>query len=222
MNRRSYLVGLGALALATTARAAENWGRYIGDLLVKLNDDGRTLTLLAPYQYDDAAARTWPVKKGWQVDGASIPRAFWSIIGGPLEGKYRNASVIHDYYCDVRTRAWQDVHHMFYAGMRASGVGVIKAKIMFAAVWYRGPRWPARVASASRLLRVVAHDDLPRVTEADVMSMRWLAQEIAKTDPTIAQIEALTLEADKRARALEEKQPALRETAKFETPRLRI
>ena len=36
------------------------------------------------------------VKKGFDFDGASIPKLFWSIIGSPLNGNYVVASLIHD------------------------------------------------------------------------------------------------------------------------------
>lgn len=34
---------------------------------------------------------------------------FWSFIGGPFEGKYRNASVVHDFLCKVQKRPWRSV-----------------------------------------------------------------------------------------------------------------
>jgi Protein of unknown function (DUF1353) len=43
------------------------------------------------------------VPAGAIVGGASIPQVFWSIIGGPFEDKYREASVIHDYYCEQKS-----------------------------------------------------------------------------------------------------------------------
>ncbi len=45
--------------------------------------------------------------QGAIVDGASIPRMFWSIIGGLFDEGYRDASIIHDWYCDKRLRTWQ-------------------------------------------------------------------------------------------------------------------
>lgn len=69
----------------------------------------------------------------------------WSFIGGPFEGKYRNASVIHDVACDLALRRWEDVHEAFFNAMRAGGVEVIKAKIMYGAVYHFGPRWPVKV-----------------------------------------------------------------------------
>jgi hypothetical protein len=75
------------------------------------------------------------------VDGASIPQLFWSVIGGPFEGNYLKASIIHDYYCDTKTRTAHDTHRNFYYGMRANGVGVVRAKLMYWAVRTFGPDW---------------------------------------------------------------------------------
>lgn len=36
------------------------------------------------------------VPKGYVFDGASIPRVFWRVIGGPW-GPYRDAAAVHDY-----------------------------------------------------------------------------------------------------------------------------
>lgn len=84
----------------------------------------------------------WLAPKGWEIDGASIPKAFWCTIGGPYEDFYRDGSVYHDVACDQRKARWQDVHLMFYTAMRCSGVEDQKAKIMYAAVYRFGPRWP--------------------------------------------------------------------------------
>jgi hypothetical protein len=83
----------------------------------------------------------WEAPTGLIVDGASIPMPFWSIIGGPFEGLYREASIVHDAGCCAEMQPWRDVHHMFYNAMRCSGVDWGKAKTMFWAVWAFGPRW---------------------------------------------------------------------------------
>ena len=97
--------------------------------------------LLAPFGFKDPHGRVWEVPKGVEVDGASIPRAFWTVIGGPFEGNYLNASVVHDHYCRVRTRTAQDTHRTFYYGMRAMGVSEAQAKKMLWAVTTFGPNW---------------------------------------------------------------------------------
>ena len=120
--------------------------RFEGDFLVTLLDDGRNIRLESDLVFIDPADVRWAAPKGAIVDGASIPKGFWSIIGGPLEGKYRNASIIHDWFCDKRTRTWQATHRVFYDGMIASGVGAVQAKLMYYAVLWGGPRWEERVS----------------------------------------------------------------------------
>lgn len=124
-------------------RAGE-YGKFIGSVKAEWLEDGRTMKLLEDFKYVDPQRIEWNAPLGWIVDGASIPQFAWSIIGGPFEGKYRNASVIHDVACDKREQPWEKVHQAFYNAMRASEVGKIKAKIMYAAVYHLGPRWPLR------------------------------------------------------------------------------
>ena len=127
---------------AVAAAEAAQFGHYIGlPPKVSMLDDGRRLQLLADLIYIEESGTDWPVPKDWVVDGASIPRIFWTLIGGPLEGEYRNASIIHDHYCDTHARAWRETHRMFYEAMRCSGMGEAKAKILYYAVYRFGPRW---------------------------------------------------------------------------------
>ena len=119
------------------------WGHFVGTVKTEWYDDGRTMKLLDDFGYADAAGNTWKAEKGHEIDGASIPQVFWTFIGGPFEGKYRNASVVHDYECDVKQRPWRAVHRMFYNASRCGGVEETKAKVMYAAVYHFGPRWGA-------------------------------------------------------------------------------
>jgi len=121
--------------------AADAQGRFEGDLVLKALADGRTMELVQPFKYVDSQAVEWPVPSLTHVDGASIPSVFWSIIGAPYTGKYREASVIHDYYCQTHSRHWKAVHRVFYDGMLARRVDPIQAKIMYLAVYRFGPRW---------------------------------------------------------------------------------
>jgi hypothetical protein len=131
-----------AYCIWTYGALAQSNGKFVGHVVTKWEDDGRQMTVVEPFQFIDPHDRRWNVPRGIEVDGASIPQVFWSIIGGPFEGKYRNASVIHDYYCKTRTRRWQDVHLVFYEAMLASGVGDAQALLMYKAVEQFGPRWP--------------------------------------------------------------------------------
>lgn len=124
---------------------------YQGELLLKALP-GRLMELQAPFAYAEASDRVWTVPSGAVVDGASIPRVFWSLVGGPWDGDYRDASVIHDWYCAVRVQPWKDVHQMFYKAMLRSGVAPAKARILFLAVYYAGPSWSDLTIANMRLL----------------------------------------------------------------------
>jgi hypothetical protein len=93
------------------------------------------------FEFEDPNGFIWSVPADTLVDGASIPPPFWSFIGGPFSGRYIKASVIHDYYCDEKTRTEHDTHRNFYYGMRANKVTEWKAKFMYWAVATFGPKW---------------------------------------------------------------------------------
>jgi hypothetical protein len=117
------------------------YGQFLDPLKVDLDPRGFRMILQDDYRFKDSSGNTWTAKKGSTVDGASIPQVFWSIIGGPLDGLFRNASVIHDYYCVMRTETWKATHKVFYDGMRANLVSEPKALAMYYAVLAFGPRW---------------------------------------------------------------------------------
>ena len=99
--------------------------------------------LSSEFIFTDFAGSNWTVPKDTCVNGASIPRVFWSFIGGPWSGKYRRASVIHDHYVRTKERTWEATHRVFFDGMITSDVPELKAKIMYFAVRRFGPRWNA-------------------------------------------------------------------------------
>lgn len=124
-------------------------GEFIGEVVVKwISGDGddRKVTLIEDFAFRDAAGKLWDVPSGWSVDGASIPRLLWTF-GPPFVGGYRRASVVHDYYCDIRSETWQATHRMFYEGCLAGGITGLLAKAMYAAVYAGGPRWPSNAES---------------------------------------------------------------------------
>ena len=50
--------------------------------------------------------------------GRRFRAVLWSFMGGPFEGKYRNASVLHDVSYDRQDRPPQECDRMFYDAMR--------------------------------------------------------------------------------------------------------
>lgn len=144
-TRASYVFAVILALCLSPAAHAENFGSFVGKVVAEWLMDGRAMRLTEPFSYISPKNVSWDAPTGSVVDGASIPQVAWSIIGGPFEGKYRDASVIHDVACVRRDHAWQDVHEAFYTAMLASGVDTTKAKIMYAAVYHFGPRWDRTV-----------------------------------------------------------------------------
>jgi len=60
--------------------------------------------------------------------------------------------VIHDWFCDRRNMPWERVHRVFYEAMLTSGVEAAKAKLMYLAVYYGGPRWDEQTLLNNRLV----------------------------------------------------------------------
>lgn len=126
----------------------ERWGRFEGRVVAEWLNDGRQMKLVEPFSFIDPRERRWMAPAGAQINGASIPKFAWSFVGGPYEGLYRDASVIHDVACDPKHKylnaTWQQAHEMFYRAVRARGANPITAKLMYAAVYHFGPRWPEK------------------------------------------------------------------------------
>ena len=80
------------------------------------------------------------VKKGFDFDGASIPKWLWSIYGSPLNGNYVVASLIHDglYASQKVSKSVSD--KIFLDIMKQSSVGYIKRTSMYLAVRVLGSK----------------------------------------------------------------------------------
>jgi Protein of unknown function (DUF1353) len=125
----------------------------------------------------------------------------WSVIGGPFEGLYRNASVIHDVACAEQKRAWYMVHRAFYH-MMASGLGPVQAKIMYAAVYHFGPRWSRFGLLGFPPARVLIKPPPKTLTESDFNRLQLTIRtaEGSVTAPmTLEEIEAFTPETQRHS-----------------------
>jgi hypothetical protein len=174
---------------AVAAREKHPWGYYSGQVEARWENDGRHMTLLSELRYTDPEGVLWIAPAGSVVDGASIPRVLWSLMGGPFDGKYRNASVLHDVAYDEKTRPWKLCDRMFYNAMRCSGVGATEAKTMYYALYRHGRHWKrprflpgAAVAEDEVVPRAIAVDE-----QEDIAATRdW----IENAKPSLTQIEA--------------------------------
>ena len=174
---------------AVAVREKHPWGYYSGQVEARWENDGRNMTLLSELRYTDPEGVIWIAPAGSIVDGASIPRVLWSLMGGPFEGKYRNASVLHDVAYDQKTRPWKLCDRMFYNAMRCSGVAATEAKTMYYALYRHGRHWKrphflpgAAVAEDEVVPRAIAVDE-----QEDIAATRdW----IENAKPSLTQIEA--------------------------------
>jgi hypothetical protein len=142
---RSFLVALLLVFVGATAVIGQAVptakGQFYGKLILVPQPDGRNMLVQDRYGYEDWEHKTLYAEPGFLSDGASIPRAAWSLVGGPWDGKYRNAAVIHDVGCVSHKYPWQDTHRLFYEAMIDSGVSPSLAYTMYYAVLLGGPRW---------------------------------------------------------------------------------
>ena len=167
------------------------WGYYTGAPATRWNPDGLTMTLLSELHYTDPHGIVWVAPAGSTVNGASIPRSLWSLMGGPFEGKYRDASVLHDVSYEQHKRPWQDCDRMFYNAMRCSGVSAVEAGTMYYALRKFGHHWKAPKAEPVKVGdEMVARAEEVRpaipVNRGDLNATRdW----IRNSDPSLQQIE---------------------------------
>lgn len=74
----------------------------------------RDVRVLDDFSFTEAdTGRVWVAPSGSIVNGASIPRVLWSLVGSPFTGDYVYASTVHDVACEVRTQPWRDTHYCF-------------------------------------------------------------------------------------------------------------
>jgi Protein of unknown function (DUF1353) len=176
-----------------SAPVESKWGYYDGDPVTKWNPDGRTMTLLTELHYTDPQGVVWSAPIGSVVDGASIPRYLWSVMGGPFEGRYRNASVLHDVAYGEHNRPWQDCDRMFYYAMRCSGVSGSEAKTMFYALYRFGHHWKFQIRRAKPVkyegALVARGEEIPRAIPVNPAQIDDARDWISDTDPSLEQIE---------------------------------
>jgi hypothetical protein len=169
------------VAKARPARAA-TWGYFSGEVETRWENDGRTMVLLNELRYTDPYGVVWVAPSGAKVDGASIPRAFWTIMGAPFEGKYRKASVLHDVAYDEQRVAPEEADLMFYNAMRASGVGAVTAKTMYYVLLRHGRHWKHKQA-------LPAGEGTGRPTQVNPDEVDEIQQWIRTNDPDVNQIQ---------------------------------
>lgn len=116
-------------------------GTFSGEpLAVWLTEEGtedRMMKIAQEFSFIDPAGKSWLAPKGSRIDGASLPRALWTIVGSPYTGDYRRASVVHDVACkeagsDNEKRRAAD--RMFFHACRAGGCSIRQSMVLYLGV----------------------------------------------------------------------------------------
>ena len=180
-------------AIDQTIPGATKWGYYSGDPVTRWSPDGRNMILITELRYTDPKGEVWVAPAGSVTDGASLPRYLWSLMGGPFEGQYRNASVLHDAAYEKHNRPWQDCDRMFYYAMRCSGVNAVEAKTMYYALFKFGHHWKFPIKKAKPVKyegQLVARgEEIPRAIPVDPAQINQAKDWISNSDPSLEQIE---------------------------------
>lgn len=76
------------------------------------------------------------VPSGYLFDGASIPRALWTLVGSPMDPQFVRAALIHDWLCDhvVERRDRRLADDIFLYLLDYSNVPECKRYAMYAGV----------------------------------------------------------------------------------------
>jgi hypothetical protein len=170
------------------------FGRFEGDVITKWLEDGRKMQLQGNFAYFDPNNKRWFAPKDSIIDGASIPQAFWTVIGGPFEGEFRNASVVHDVACTEMKEKWEDVHLMFYHACRCGGVSETKAKIMYAAVYQFGPRWETVMAFSKNTKDTPPRPIRRTMPQPSADTARKYKERIERTNPSLEELKTLRVD----------------------------
>lgn len=125
-------------------------------------DRDRKMELLKSFTFYNSQGQDWTAPEATVIDGASIPRALWSLVGSPYCGYYRRASIVHDWACDQAVgdpAARKRADRMFYEACRAGGCSPFEAMVM-----YLGVRIGAWTSLRAPALTVLAEtDDAPQL-----------------------------------------------------------
>lgn len=97
----------------------------------------RKMVLEEAFTFTDPMGTVWTVPAGYSIDGASIPKALWALIGSPYTGDYRRASIVHDKACDDAMKdynARRAADRMFFHACRAGGCSTDESTTLYLGV----------------------------------------------------------------------------------------
>jgi hypothetical protein len=118
-----------------------------------------------------AEGKYWPVPKGFEFDGASIPRIFWTLLGvGPFHPDVIEAACAHDWFYLTHKISRRKTDRVFKDLLirRGIGLGKMRINLMWLAVrtpagafaWRRNKKDKARLILLK--MKISKRDDRER------------------------------------------------------------
>lgn len=162
--------------------------------LVDSTEPDRNMSLISDFTFTDPAGQPWRAPKGSVVNGASIPRPLWALVGSPYTDDYRRASVVHDVACNTPGVPRKEADVMFYHACRAGGCGPLQAAILYAGV--RIGAWASKSLTKKSMSRDALLYRFQRDASPEAIFMEGKLAEIAhemealSDEPTIAELDA--------------------------------
>ena len=99
------------------------------------DERGNVLTVFYNYRVD-YNGKTFLIPRGFESDGASVPRLFWSLVFSPTDSHAATAGICHDWIYRDQPEGWtrEEADRMFYALLIEFGVNVASAQSAYLAL----------------------------------------------------------------------------------------
>ena len=101
------------------------------------------------------------LRKGFATDGASIPQAFWTVIGHPMQAPLLGPALCHDaLYAGELVPDHSTADWMFLEWMQMAGIGWVKRNLVYSAVRTWGwtvwnKHTPASIAASRNMCALI-------------------------------------------------------------------
>lgn len=179
------------------------YGKYSGNPVTEWliegsngDENNRDMQLCADFSYEDPDRTLWKAPKGSIVNGASIPRPLWSLVGSPYTGAYRRASIVHDIACSPGSAvARADADRMFYFACLCGGCSLLEAKLLYAGVrigaWSQKQVPKEKLTARSLLFRLPGEKSAAEYAILGKYAAISLTLKSLRDDATLDEIEAV-------------------------------
>ncbi len=121
-----------------TRPANRGVGRFLNLPMVVYLPGGNLVRFVSELLHEDAAGEVWHCPVGLVTDGATIPRASWSLVGAPLSGPHVFGAFLHDARYRLADCTKEEADLMLWDAILCGGTPETDAAIIVEAVTLYG------------------------------------------------------------------------------------